>query len=106
MGKEDGYRILVDRLWPRGVAKEEAYIDLWLKEVTPSPSLRKWFGHNPVKWESFRELYLEELKKNRGPLEKIKALEREHGTVTLLYGAKDKEHAHPLVILEALQSLK
>lgn len=105
LGEEDGYRVLVDRLWPRGVAKVGAHIDLWLKEVTPSSQLRKWYGHDPSKWAQFRELYLEELKLNGEGLKIIKELEREHGVVTLLYGAKDREHAHVLVIVEALDSL-
>jgi uncharacterized protein YeaO (DUF488 family) len=85
--KEDGTRILVDRLWPRGLMKEKAKVDLWLKEVAPSTELRKWFGHDPDKWAEFQTRYRAELRKNG---EQVSLLQREaeKGTVTLLYGAK------------------
>lgn len=99
--KEDGTRILVDRLWPRGLTKEKAHIDLWLKEVAPSTELRKWFGHDPVKWTEFKKRYRLELKRNR---EQISILNEElkKKVVTLVYGAKDEEHNEALVLKEWL----
>lgn len=99
----DGYRILVDRLWPRGVSKEQAAIDEWLKEIAPSPELRDWFGHKPERFEEFRIRYQTELADNDTIL-KIKKLETENKTVTLLYAAKDPEHNHAVVLMEALQA--
>lgn len=87
----DGYRVLVDRLWPRGKKKEEAGIDLWLKEVAPSTALRKWFNHDPERWTEFVKKYKEELQ-NSEALDELKAIARKHKTLTLLYGAKDEEH--------------
>lgn len=89
--KADGYRILVDRLWPRGIKKEDAHVDLWLKEVAPSTALRKWFNHEPEKWRSFLSKYKAELKESAA-LEELQALRKQHKTVTLLYGAKDEQH--------------
>ncbi len=98
---EDGFRILVDRLWPRGLTKEKAQADLWLKDIGPSTELRKWFAHDPAKWTSFRSRYLEELKSKK---EQASAIlnKAEHGVVTLLYGAKDEEHNEAIVLLEWL----
>ena len=95
--KEDGKRILVDRLWPRGLTKERASIDLWLKDIAPSTELRKWFGHDPQKWKEFRKRYNEELKKNTKQIE-ILENQLSKGTVTLVYGAKDEEHNEALVL--------
>ena len=97
--KRDGRRILVDRLWPRGLTKEKACVDLWLKDIAPSTALRKWFGHDPDKWEAFKERYLAELKTNREPIRLLKQ-ELDKGDVTLVYGAKDKEHNEAVVIQE------
>jgi uncharacterized protein YeaO (DUF488 family) len=99
--KEDGKRILVDRLWPRGLTKEKADIDLWVKEIAPSTELRKWFGHDPVKWNGFQKRYLKELKDNK---EKITFLKEQirRGLVTLVYGAKDEEHNEALVLKKLL----
>ncbi len=91
-GREDGYRVLVDRLWPRGLAKEKVKIQLWLKEIAPSDSLRKWFAHDPKKWVEFQQRYRKELAPKKHLLEQVKSLEKEHGIVTLLYGAKEEEH--------------
>ena len=88
----DGYRVLVDRLWPRGISKEKAHIDLWLKDIAPSDTLRKWFGHDPKRWEEFQKKYREELKKGSAGVAELKKLQKEHGTVTLLYSAHDEEH--------------
>jgi uncharacterized protein YeaO (DUF488 family) len=100
----DGVRILVDRLWPRGMKKENAHIDEWLKEAAPSAILRKWFNHEPEKWQEFSTRYLAELKQNTaidGLLNIVKGNEK----VTLLYGAHDKEHNQALVLQQFLNSL-
>jgi uncharacterized protein YeaO (DUF488 family) len=102
--KEDGTRILVDRLWPRGLTKEKARVDLWLKEVAPSTELRKWFAHDPAKWTEFRTRYLDELKRNKEPLSLLRQ-EASKGTLTLVYGAKDQEH-NEAVILQRLLTAK
>ena len=86
----DGTRILVDRLWPRGITKEKAKIDLWLKEAAPSTELRKWFGHDPEKWSEFKEKYRAELKDNAALAELYKLSSK--GKVTLVYAAKDENH--------------
>jgi len=99
---EDGYRVLVDRLWPRGLKKEQAHLDLWLREVAPSPALRTWFGHDPAKWEEFRQSYLLELQGLEEPVRRLRDAEERAGTVTLLYAAKDPEHNHARVIAEFL----
>ena len=98
----DGYRILIDRLWPRGISKEKAGVDLWLKEIAPSTELRKWYDHDPEKWEEFENRYKEELKDKKELINQIKELEKEHKTVTLLYAAKDTEHANAAVLKEVL----
>ena len=98
--KGDGKRILVDRLWPRGLTKRKARIDLWLNEIAPSTELRKWFGHDPDKWKEFKRRYHQELKKNKESVSILK----EHlksGAVTLVYGAKDKEHNEALILKES-----
>ena len=97
--KHDGRRILVDRLWPRGLTKEKACIDLWLKDIAPSMELRKWFDHDPGKWEGFKERYLDELKGNSEQIQLLKQ-ELDKGIVTLVYGAKDEEHNQAVVIQE------
>lgn len=102
-GKGDGCRVLVDRLWPRGVSKEHAHIKLWLKEIAPSDALRKWFGHDPKKWAQFQQRYRKELAPRKDLLEQVKRLEREHGTVTLLYGAKDEEHNQAVALAQFLK---
>src|SRR5665647_3092225 len=89
--KEDGIRILVDRLWPRGLTKEKASIDLWLKDIAPSAELRKWFGHDPEKWKEFRKSYRHELKEDEEQVSLLKD-QMKKGMVTLVYGAKDEEH--------------
>jgi uncharacterized protein YeaO (DUF488 family) len=102
--REDGTRILVDRLWPRGLTKEKARVDLWLKDVAPSTELRKWFAHDPAKWAEFRSRYLEELKRNKEQLSLLRQ-EAAKGTVTLVYGAKDQQH-NEAVILQKLLTAK
>jgi uncharacterized protein YeaO (DUF488 family) len=100
----DGKRILVDRLWPRGLTKEKAKVDLWLKDIAPSTELRKWFSHDPAKWAEFQSRYHQELK-SKG--DQIATLEEEikRGPVTLLYGAKDEQH-NEAVVLQALLRTK
>jgi uncharacterized protein YeaO (DUF488 family) len=98
----DGERILVDRLWPRGLTKEKAKVDLWLKEVAPSNELRKWFAHDPKKWPEFKRRYIDELKTLAGPVAQLRK-RASHGKVTLLYGARDEEHNEAVVLLELLQ---
>ncbi len=100
----DGYRILVDRLWPRGISKESAHIDLWMKEIAPSSELRKWFNHDTKKWDEFTKRYTKELTNNKQMLMDIKKLEKEHKTITLLYGAKDTEHNQAQVLLNGLKN--
>jgi len=100
--KEDGTRILVDRLWPRGLTKEKAAIDLWLKEVAPSTALRKWFSHDPAKWPTFKQKYRQEIKENKSQVAILKE-QLMKGAVTLVYGAKDEEHNEALVLKEWLQ---
>lgn len=99
--KTDGYRVLVDRLWSRGVSKEEAQLDLWLKEVAPSTELREWFGHDPAKMTEFSNKYQHELRHNPAFTE-LQKIVKEKSTVTLLYGAKDEKVNHAVVLQKAL----
>lgn len=99
--KADGERILVDRLWPRGLTKEKAHVDLWLKDIAPSTELRKWFGHDPAKWAEFKRRYRTELEQNDEQVELL-TKEIEKGMVTLVYGAKDEEHNAAVVLRELL----
>jgi uncharacterized protein YeaO (DUF488 family) len=98
----DGLRVLVDRLWPRGLSKQEADVDLWLKEIAPSTELRRWFGHDPSKWVEFRRRYRAELD---GKAEEIATLRQRGGggMVTLLYGARDEAHNQAVVLKEFLE---
>lgn len=100
--KEDGKRILVDRLWPRGLTKTRAKVDLWLKEISPSTALRRWFGHEPSKWADFKRRYSAELERNRDQVALLKQ-EIAAGKVTLIYGAKDQEHNAAVVLKEFLE---
>ena len=101
-GKNDGRRILVDRLWPRGLTKVKAKVDLWLKDIAPSTELRKWFGHDPKKWRSFRGRYQTELKHHDDQLGLLKSKLKE-GPVTLVYGARDQEHNEAVVLKQFLE---
>src|SRR5258705_13075116 len=101
--KEDGYRVLVDRLWPRGIKKEAGAFDEWAKDLAPSPDLRKWFDHDPQHWSEFQKRYKEELKAN----EAVKAFVKAHAgkkTITLLYAAKSEEYNHAIVLQDYLKS--
>jgi uncharacterized protein YeaO (DUF488 family) len=99
---DDGYRVLVDRLWPRGLSRAKARISLWLKEIAPSDTLRKWFGHQPEKWGEFKRKYRAELAPKTELVGQMKRLERDNGVVTLLFAAKDTEHNNAKVLLELL----
>lgn len=98
----DGLRILVDRLWPRGLGKEAAKVDVWLKDVAPSAALRTWFGHDPAKWDEFRARYEAELRERPDAVAELRRLSSE-GVATLVYAAKDSAHTHALVLLRVLQ---
>ncbi|WPB79985.1 DUF488 family protein [Archangium violaceum] len=102
--KEDGYRVLVERLWPRGVKKEALQLDAWLKDISPSPGLRKWYGHELERWEEFQTRYLREL--HQEPARELLAalVERaRHGTVTLVFASKDEEHNSALLVKRELE---
>lgn len=93
----DGYRVLVDRLWPRGIKKENAKVDLWAKQLAPSTELRKWFGHIPERFPEFKEKYVAELKDNAEATPILEEI-RKHDVITLLYSAKDEEHNNAVVL--------
>jgi len=101
--ESDGYRILVDRLWPRGISEEAAHVDLWLRRVAPTDELRSWYGHEVEKWPGFRERYEKELAGHAELLDLIGDIERHRKTVTLLFGAKDEEHNEANVLLDVLE---
>jgi uncharacterized protein YeaO (DUF488 family) len=99
---DDGLRVLIDRLWPRGVSKDAARVDVWMKDLAPSASLRKWYGHEPAKWTVFLERYFRELDANPDAVDEL----RRHiarGPVTLVYGARDREHNQAVAIMEYLR---
>ena len=100
--KSDGFRILVERLWPRGLTKEKASVDLWLKEVAPSPELRKWYGHDVEKWNEFKKRYSKELKDKGDLLDAIRQHAKK-GKVTFVYAAHDEEHNSALVLKDFLK---
>src|SRR5690349_7117973 len=100
---QDGLRVLVDRLWPRGLTKERAAVDLWLKDVAPSAELRKWFGHEPARWYQFQTRYRKELTKNKSALAQLRQKAGDR-TVTLVYGARDEEHHEALVLQKILEA--
>jgi uncharacterized protein YeaO (DUF488 family) len=99
--KSDGRRILIDRLWPRGVSKADAAIDEWIKEIAPSTALRKWFGHDPARWAEFRRHYAKELRGNPELLRKVRDL-AQAGRVTLVYSARDEVHNDAVVLRAAV----
>lgn len=102
--REDGRRVLVDRLWPRGMKREAARIDAWMKDVAPSDALRKWFGHEPEKWSEFQRRYRGELAKKKEMIAELKKMEKQHGTLTLLFGAKDEEHNQAVALARILKA--
>jgi len=97
----DGTRILVDRLWPRGLSKEKAALSCWLKDIAPSPGLRAWFGHDPTRYDEFADRYRAELAGNKAEVARLKDLAKQN-PVTLLYAAHDEDHNHALVLSEYL----
>lgn len=99
----DGTRVLVDRVWPRGVTKQRAAVDVWLKEIAPSVRLRKWFGHDPSRWKEFEARYRAELDKNGAAIDRIREL-IDKGPVTLLYGAHDEAHNNAVALVGYLES--
>lgn len=103
--KDDGYRILIDRLWPRGISKEEAKLDEWDKEMGPSNELRKWFNHQDELFDEFSKKYKEELKSRKADLERIKGIVKTR-KVTLLYGAKNEKCNQAVVVKEVLEGMK
>ncbi len=102
--KEDGYRILVDRLWPRGVSKEAAQLDEWIKDVSPSNELRSWFNHDEKKWEDFEKKYRKELESNIEHLKHLKSLEKKHNKISLLFAAKTENHNNAVVLKSLLDN--
>ncbi|MCX7668113.1 MAG: DUF488 family protein [Atribacterota bacterium] len=100
----DGMRILVDRLWPRGLTKEKAHVDLWMKEIAPSEVLRQTFHHQSGRWEEFRKRYHEEIAPKQDLIEKIRQIEREKGTVTLLFASRDERYNNAVALFEFLTS--
>jgi uncharacterized protein YeaO (DUF488 family) len=102
----DGFRVLVDRIWPRGISKERANLGLWLKEIAPSDALRKWFGHDPDRWAGFRTKYRKELASRMDLVRQVEKLEREHGSVTLLYSAHDPLHNQAVVLRQFLKGAR
>jgi len=100
--EDDGLRVLVDRLWPRGLRKQDAQLDLWLREVAPSTSLRKWFAHDSAKWEEFQRRYFEELREHLEAVAELRRLAKDQ-RVTLVYAARDEQHTHAAVLKRFLE---
>jgi uncharacterized protein YeaO (DUF488 family) len=98
----DGYRVLIDRIWPRGVTREDAHLDEWARDIAPSGELRRWFGHEPARFEEFQRRYTEELGAHEEKLRELRGRARE-GTLTLVYGARDTEHNDAVVLAEVLR---
>jgi uncharacterized protein YeaO (DUF488 family) len=98
---KDGKHILVDRLWPRGISKEKAALDHWMKDVAPSTELRKWFAHDPERWEEFRRRYAAQLREHSYLITELRSLAR-HGPITLVYAAHDEAHNDAVVLREVL----
>lgn len=100
---DDGVRVLVDRLWPRGISKQDAGIDLWLKDIAPSPELRRWFDHDPARWPEFSRRYREELQHNEAVVDVLREKAR-RGIVTLLFAAKDDQRNNAVVLKDVLSA--
>jgi uncharacterized protein YeaO (DUF488 family) len=98
---DDGVRILIDRLWPRGISKDKAALDDWMKDLAPSAELRKWFGHDPERWTEFRQRYTAELRQQAAALDHVRTLAKSR-TVTLVYSAHDEEHCNAVVLKDVL----
>ncbi len=101
--KEDGFRILVDRLWPRGLSKNKAETDLWLREIAPSDKLRKWYSHDPKKWGAFLKKYKEELTGKRELLDQLRMIEAEKGAITLLFSSKEELYNNAVALKNILK---
>ena len=101
--ENDGFRILVDRLWPRGLSKDKVKLDMWLKEIGPSNELRKWFGHDPDNWNEFKDKFFQELDQKKELIDQIVAKAKE-GDVVLLFGAKDEEHNNAVALKEYIDN--
>jgi len=101
---DDGYRVLVDRLWPRGLSREAAHIDLWMRDIAPTTELRKWYGHQPEKWPEFQERYRRELTERGQLLDLLRDVERHRKTLTLLFAARDEERNEAQVLAEVLKN--
>ena len=101
--ENDGFRVLVDRLWPRGIKKEKAHIHEWIKEIAPSEDLRKWFDHDPSKWEQFKKRYFKELDKNRELCKEL--IEKYSEDITLVFAAKDEQHNNAIILKEYLNKI-
>ncbi|GAB6281706.1 MAG: DUF488 domain-containing protein [Ignavibacterium sp.] len=104
--KEDGFRILVDRIWPRGLTKEKAHVDIWIKDIAPSNDLRKWYAHEPKKWTSFKDKYEKELEGKKEFLQQLIKLEKEKGTLTFLYSSKERKLNNAIALLEIIEKIK
>ena len=100
--RSDGYRVLIDRIWPRGVSKQQAHLDEWTRELAPSAELRRWFGHDPARFPEFRRRYLDELEAHEAKLRELRRRARSD-TLTLVYGARDTEHNDAVVLAELLR---
>ena len=100
--RSDGCRVLVDRIWPRGVSREAAALDGWIKDVAPSTELRRWFGHDPARWDEFKRRYFDELADRPGPVGEVLAT-CSGGTLTLVFGAKDRDHNNAVALREYLE---
>ena len=103
--KDDGFRVLVERLWPRGVTKNRARIDLWLKDVAPSPALRTWFGHEPKRWKQFKQKYFAELDQCQEPIDVLQAHAR-HGKITFVYGSKEERYNSAVALKEYISDVR
>jgi uncharacterized protein YeaO (DUF488 family) len=102
----DGYRILVDRIWPRGVSKKNAHVDLWIKEIAPSSALRRWFGHDPERWTGFKQRYRRELQQRPQLTGQLRQLLKRHRTVTLIFSARDQRHNQAVALRAFLRPRK
>lgn len=102
-GRDEGYRILVDRVWPRGISKEDLEVDAWQKEIAPSTRLRQWFGHDPARWKEFQERYFAELAQKPDAVRDLVKRARE-GRLTLVYGARDQEHNQAVALRRYLEA--
>lgn len=101
---DDGFRVLVERLWPRGISKDRARVDLWVKEAGASPELRSWFGHDPGKWEEFRQKYFDEIRQRPMVVDLLRKTISEKKTVTFIFAARDEQHNNAVALKEFLES--